>query len=76
MKTTESEKEMQITLKDMRIRRGWSQVELSERSGVPQPMISEIETGSVKAPQVPTLYALARALRCTVDDLIQEEKEA
>lgn len=64
---------MQFLLREYRTKRGMSQVELSERSGVPQPMISEIETGSVKAPQVPTLYALARALRCTVDDLIKEE---
>jgi len=67
---------MQFLLREYRTKRGMSQVELSERSGVPQPMISEIETGSVKAPQVPTLYALARALRCTVDDLIKEEEEA
>ena len=67
---------MQIILKSMREHQNMTQAELSRRSGVPQPMISEIETGSVKAPQVPTLYALARALRCTVDDLIKEEEEA
>ena len=57
----------------MRTRRGWNQQELSERSGVPQPMISEIETGAVAAPQITTMYKLAVALRCTVDDLIRED---
>ena len=61
---------MQILLKEYRTKRGLSQADLSKRSTVPQPMISEIETGSVKSPQIDTLFKLARALRCTVDDLI------
>lgn len=65
---------MQILLEEYRTKRGMSQGELSKRSGVPQPMISEIETGTVKAPRVTTLYKLAEALRCTVDDLIRAEK--
>lgn len=64
---------MKIRLQEMRLRRGWNQRELSERSTVPQPMISEIETGTVPNPQINTMYKLARALKCTVDDLIDEE---
>lgn len=67
---------MQILLKEYRTKRGLSQADLSKRSTVPQPVISEIETGGVKSPQIDTLFKLARALRCTVDDLIQEEKGA
>ena len=63
---------MKILLEEYRKKRRLNQRELSDLSGVPQPMISEIETASVKNPTVFTLVKLARALRCTVDDLIEE----
>lgn len=50
-----------------------NQRQLSDASGVPQPMISQIETGDVRNPTIGTLYKLASALKCTVDDLIEEE---
>lgn len=37
---------------------------------MPQPQISMIEGGKVPAPQIDTLYSLAEAMHCTVDDLI------
>ena len=64
---------MRVILREMLTRRGWTQKELSDRSGVPAPMISQIITGDVKFPRVDTLYKLASAMRCTVDDLIEEE---
>lgn len=67
---------MKIILRDMRIKRGWNQQELSRRSAVPQPMISEIESGTVPNPRVGTLYKLARALRCAMEDLIVDEDSA
>lgn len=63
---------MKILLEEYRKKRRLNQRELSDLSGVPQPMISEIETGSVKNPTVLTMAKLAKALRCTVDDLIEE----
>lgn len=63
---------MKILLEEYRKKRRLNQRELSDISGVPQPMISEIETESVKNPRVFTLAKLAKALRCTVDDLIEE----
>ena len=65
-----------VVLKKMREKRGWNQAELSRRSGVPQPMISEIETYEVKFPRVDTLYKLATALRCMIDDLIEDDEKA
>lgn len=65
---------MKILVEAYRKRRKLSQAQLSEISGVPQPMISMIETGSVPNPGVGTLYRLAGALKCTVDDLIEEEE--
>lgn len=63
---------MKILLEEYRRKRKLNQRELSDLSGVPQPMISEIESATVKNPTVGTLYKLAKALRCTVDDLIEE----
>jgi transcriptional regulator with XRE-family HTH domain len=67
---------MKILLEAMRKKRGWSQAELAQRSGVPQPMISEIERGVVKYPRIDTVTKLALSLRCAVEDLVSyDEKE-
>lgn len=63
---------MKILLEEFRKKRKLNQAELSKLSGVPQPMISEIENEIVKNPTVGTMYKLARALRCLVDDLVEE----
>lgn len=64
---------MRVKLEEMRKRRGMNQRQLSEKSGVPQPMISEIETGVVTYPRIDTLYKLSVSLKCTVDDLIDAD---
>lgn len=45
----------------LRERAGWSQVELSKRSGVPQNTLSALETGDAKRPNFNTLRKLADA---------------
>lgn len=67
---------MKIILSDMMAKRGMDQQELSKRSGVPQPIISNIVTGRTPTPRYDTLFFLARALHCAMEDLIQEEKGA
>ena len=64
---------MRILLEEYRLKRKLNQVELSKLSGVPQPMISMIETGTVPNPTIGTMHKLSNALKCTVDDLIDEE---
>lgn len=64
---------MKIRLEEMRNRRKLNQRQLSDVSGVPQPMISAIETGDVQNPTIKTLYKLANALKCTVDDLVETD---
>lgn len=64
---------MRIKVEEFRNKRRLNQRELSDASGVPQAMISQIETGDVKNPTIKTLYRLAAALKCTVDDLVDEE---
>lgn len=49
------------SLKDARVRKGYSQRELSARSGVPQSHISKIESGGVDL-RLSSLIAIARVL--------------
>jgi len=49
------------SLRDARLRKGFSQRELSARSGVPQSHISKIESGGVDL-RISSLIALARVL--------------
>lgn len=52
-----------------RLKAGMTQVELSEKSGVPQPEISRAEKG-VKDFKGKEWASLARALGCSVDELL------
>lgn len=62
-----------VDIATMRIKRRLTQKELSELSGVPQQTISAIETGARRDPGASTLAMIAKALKCTVDDLIVDE---
>src|SRR3954468_7206989 len=55
-------------LRDRRTRRGWSQEELSRRSGLSRAGISAIETDRL-IPSAAAALALASALECRVEDL-------
>jgi DNA-binding Xre family transcriptional regulator len=64
---------VKLKIEEFRNKRKMNQQQLSKASGVPQPMISQIETGDVANPTIKTLHKLSVALKCTVDDLIEEE---
>ena len=66
---------MRVLVKEYRLRRNMSQLQLAERSGIKQAIISMVETGEVKYPRIDTMAKLAKGLRCTVDDLIDENDE-
>ena len=66
---------MRVELESMRKKRCLNQRELAKKSGVPQPIISQIEIGHVKSPGIQVLYKLARALKCTVDDFLIDDEE-
>ena len=66
---------MRIALEDMRRKRRPSQVQLARLSGIPQAMIRNIESGKARSPRVDTLAKLATALKCTVDDLIEDDEK-
>lgn len=53
-------------VKRLRLARGWTQVVLAEKSGVPQPTISNVERG--REPLLETSKALADAFGVPLDD--------
>ncbi len=56
-------------LRELRKKRGMTQVELADKSGVPQNHISTIERGA-KLPTIGTLIRFAAALECKVSALV------
>ena len=58
-------------VKQLRKQRGWTQSELALRTGVPQPRISELETGCTKIGREWTLERLACALEVEVSVLFR-----
>ena len=61
-------------IRELRQKRGLTQVELSERSGYPQGRISEIERGG-RAPTLMTMIRLAIALECDLTQLVAPFKK-
>ena len=62
-----------LLLREYREKRKISQGQLEKMSGIKQAIISQIETEYIHNPGVFTVAKLARGLKCTVDDLIDEE---
>lgn len=67
---------MTTNLKTIRKAAGLSQSKLAEISGVNLRMIQYYEQGAkdINKAEVLTVYRLAQALNCTVEDLIEKEK--
>jgi transcriptional regulator with XRE-family HTH domain len=60
---------------ELRINAGKTQAELSREAGVSLMHLSAIERGVADNPKLATLTALARALGCTIADLLGEPKK-
>ena len=56
-------------IRDLRIKKGWTQSELARRAGIRQGVLSYIECGRTKHPRSDTLAA---ALGVSVDKLIRK----
>lgn len=63
-----------IAVKSMRLEKKMTQQALSMLSGVPQSLIADIENGKRVNPTINTVIKLAKALGCTVEELLQEEQ--
>ena len=66
----ETESTLPERIRALRTERGWSLRALSDASGVSAGMLSDIERGA-KSPTVRLAYLIARALGCTVTDLLE-----
>lgn len=56
-------------IREKRLERGWTQFKLAEKSGVPQPTISQIENGSRKYPTHENIKKIAKALQINIEEL-------
>jgi len=56
-------------LREMRLARGWSQMQLACSSGICTVRISRLECGHVADPRFSTILTLAEALGCCADEL-------
>ena len=62
-------------LKDMRLKRGYSQSKLSELSGVNLRVLQSYEQGvrDINLAQANMVYKLAQALECNMEELLEKE---
>lgn len=63
-------------LMEIRKKRNMSQLELAKATGITQQAISQIETQKNMNPGIYTMLRLAKVLRCSVYDLIDEKEGA
>ncbi|PEP88909.1 helix-turn-helix domain-containing protein [Bacillus toyonensis] len=59
-------------IRETRIRKEWTQLELAKKSGVPQPTISQIENGYRKHPTYTNIKRIATALDINIEELTTE----
>jgi putative transcriptional regulator len=59
-------------IRDRRIAAGLTQDDMERRTGYDQGFISRIERNKVRAPSIEVVAAIARALGCSMDDLLSE----
>lgn len=64
---------MRFNLKELRLKRGLSQIALAEKSGVERVTINRMENGKLEQTTSGTLVKLADALETTIDSLIVKE---
>lgn len=62
-----------MALKDIRLRRGWSQTTLMKRSGVDNRTIADIESGRNKKPAWEKVAKLAHVLECDPHEVVPVE---
>ena len=65
-----------LPLRDLRIKKGLTQQELSAKTGIAQGVISDIESGSTQNPRFDTVVKLAEALECPLSDFLTAEQKA
>jgi len=57
-------------LKQLRKEAGWSQQKLAEKAGLSYNVITKIEQGAAKNPNIKTMIKLANAFEISLDELV------
>jgi len=57
-------------LKQLRKKSGWSQQKLAEKAGLSYNVITKIEQGSAKNPNIQTMIKLADVFQISLDELV------
>lgn len=65
---------MRLRIREYRLQRGLTQVDLESLTGIAQSRISLYESGSV-VPSLDVLIVVADALRCSLDELTGRRKD-
>ena len=60
-----------IKVREKRLEKDWTQFDLSKKSGVSQPTISQIENGRRKYPTYESIKKIARALGTDIKELTE-----
>jgi XRE family transcriptional regulator, master regulator for biofilm formation len=62
------------TIRALRLGKGWSLSELTEKSGISKAYISDLENGNAGKPNIQYVYAVANSLDVTLDELLGDSK--
>jgi len=57
-------------LRELRKKAGWSQQKLAEKAGLSYNVITKIEQGAAKNPNIQTIIKLANAFKISLDELV------
>ena len=57
-------------LKELRKKAGWSQQKLAEKAGLSYNVITKVEQGAAKNPNIKTMIKLADAFEISLDELV------
>ena len=60
-----------MNLKAIRAARGLTQIDLAKKLKVKQPFVAALETGAKPNPSLDVLRRLAKALKCTIAELVE-----
>jgi len=60
-------------LKELRKKSGWSQQKLAEKADLSYNVITKIEQGAAKNPNIQTIIKLANAFKISLDELMERK---
>jgi transcriptional regulator with XRE-family HTH domain len=64
------EKMLKDNIKNLRIKKGWSQQDLAVKAGLSYNAVTKLEQGAAIYPRLDTLLKLADVFNITIDELI------